>query len=174
MLEKKIQELRTGWVSHGNTTENISIDLQIPAYIPDSYFNGESDKLNFYREIEAVETLEDVKSILSGFKELNPHLEPEVKNLFAVLQLKIYAKTNKITNVKKVWINYQIDFQKDIHIDELKKFLALDKEIKFQVVSIDKLRAAKKEFKDDADFMQYLLAMLEWKGNMLKVKLKKT
>jgi len=37
------------------------IDLQLNTYVPEEYFLSEADKLNFYREIESIENLEDIE-----------------------------------------------------------------------------------------------------------------
>jgi predicted Zn-dependent protease len=43
----------------------------------------------------------------------------------------------------------------------LKKFLLLDKEVKFAVISVTRLRTSIKNFTSDEKFIQYLLSILE-------------
>ena len=172
LLENKIEELKqTNHVSPFETFET-SIDLQVEAYIPDTYFNGEADKLNFYRELESIQSLQDMENVAAWFREINPNLGTEIENLFALIQLKIKAKEFKITSVKKVGVYYEIGFKQNITVDELKWFLVLDKEVIFHIVSIDKIRASKKSFENDGVFLYYLLSMLDGKMAHKKIKLK--
>lgn len=174
LLERKIEEIKQTSTLTPIETFETTIDLQVEAYIPDSYFNGEADKLNFYREIESIQSLEDIDAIRKDFAEINPNLGDEVKNLFSLLHLKIQSKKYKIISIKKVGIHYDIGFKQNIVVDELKKFLVLDKDVLFHIVSIDKIRTSRKSFKNDSEFLYYLLKMLDNTLENKKIKLKNT
>lgn len=88
-----------------------------------------------------------------------------------ILKAKILAQDYGITSIKKVGINYQIDFRKDIELDELKEFLKRDRLVQFQVVTIQRLRAPTKVFENDIKFVQYVLDMFE--GQLSHPKIKK-
>ncbi|MDR2640269.1 MAG: hypothetical protein LBC61_02860 [Candidatus Peribacteria bacterium] len=91
-----------------------------------------------------------------------------------MIRLKILASGYKIGSVKKVGINYQIDFEESITLEEVKRFLALDREVKFSVVSVKKLRSSVKNFKNEEKFVEYLLGIFSFsEGGVRKVKLKK-
>ena len=66
MLEEKIEELKMeqkqGTPQKKKTFP--TIDLQISAKVPDEYFQSETDKIQFYREIESLESLEDLNSMI--------------------------------------------------------------------------------------------------------------
>jgi len=105
MLEEKIEELKT------NTDETskapsiqTQIDLMISASIPNSYFLSETDKLNFYREIELIESREDLEYLKNSFLENNTQddIPLETQNLFLLLETQILAKKYKITHIKRV------------------------------------------------------------------------
>lgn len=169
LLEKKIFELK-------NAKENIKIidtlvDLNIECFINDSYFNSETDKINFYKEIESIDNENDLNLLIEDFRNVNWVIKKEEQNLFDIVKLRIEASKYKIVSIKKVWINYQIDFDKDINADDLKRFLELDKEVKFFVVSIDKLRTSTKNFEKDEIFLQYMLNLFTWKTTNKKIKL---
>jgi transcription-repair coupling factor len=161
LLEKKIEELKQGedYVKKQNSA---TIDLQISAYIPDDYFNGESDKLNFYKEIEFVETIEELREIRESFEAINPDFPTETQNLFDLLLLKLIARDYRIISIRWVGINYQIEFSSNIRVEELKKFLELDKDVFFHIVSLDKIRTLKSNFLWDIHFLQYLLGIFLW------------
>jgi transcription-repair coupling factor (superfamily II helicase) len=94
----------------------------ISASIPDSYFLSETDKLNFYREIELVQDFEDLEYLKNSFFENTQisEISTETQNLFTLLKTQILAKKYKITLIKKAGINYQVEFHQQMSLDELK------------------------------------------------------
>lgn len=179
MIEEKIEDLRNKQdyksdkkQSKTNNT-NTKIDLNVSLSIADEYFAWELDKINFYREIETISDLEELESIIEDFKYTNNKLPIEASNLFNLLKIKLISSNYFITNIKKVGINYQIDFDENISIEQLKSFLDLDKEVKFIVVSINRLRTPTKSFASEQKFLEYLLQLFEKKIINKKIKLKK-
>ena len=188
MIEQKINELKKQRsLPTDNTSDkkkkspptltNTKIDLQLNIWIPDHYFDSDLDKINFYREIESLTHEEDLENVINDFKvennvgELNP-LPEEMKNFFMLLKVKLQSGKHSITQIKKVWINYQIDFKENISIEELKEFLDLDKEVKFVVTSTTRLRSPVKHFTNTQFFLQYLLNLFNKKVWRKKIKLK--
>lgn len=177
MLESRIEELKaendledTSWIQ---TKINTSIDLNVEAFIANDFFASDLDKLNFYREIESIRTIEELELIINWFEELDKKMNKSTANLFSLLKLKIAAFNYKILSVRRVWINYQIDFNKNITIDELKLFLDLDMEYKFVVINQFRLRTSIKNFTSDEKFVEYLLLIFEKRLGRKKIKIKK-
>lgn len=175
MLENKIEELKNK-IENSNNNEknnikNCSIDLNIWAYIDNKYFTWELDKINFYREIESLDNIDDLENIIDDFKQINKELPKTTNNFFNLLKIKLKAQKYKITSIKKIWINYQIEFDKNIDLNELKAFLELDKKINFSVVNLTKLRSSNKNFENEEKFIQYLLQLFE--NKILNKKIKK-
>jgi hypothetical protein len=54
----------------------------------------------------------------------------------------------------------------------LKQFLELDKEVKFRVISVTRLRSETKRFTNDESFLEYMLQLFGWKITNSKIKLK--
>ena len=186
MLENKVEELKEKKNSEININNNsresklekthrinTTVDLNIWAYIDDSYFSSELDKINFYREIESLNNLRDLENIISDFKEINRELSDSTKIFFSLLKLKLKAHSFKIDSIKRVWINYQIDFNKKINLDELKEFLKLDKDVKFKVIWVTRLRSSTNNFENEESFLQYMLQLFDFKLWKKKIKLKK-
>lgn len=173
MLEEKIQELREQkqWIKPEPKLD-MQVDLQISASIPDEYFQSESDKIHFYREIESLSHIDELDMLIAWFKDVNPDIPESTQNLFTILHLKLLGQKYFIQSIKKVGIHYQVDFKEQITLPELKEFLALDKEVHFHVVDIKRLRASTKLFENDKKFLQYLTCMLEKKVWNPKIKLK--
>jgi len=63
--------------------------LSIDAFIDDNLFSSELDKINFYREIENIRTLEGLEIVKKDFFSFNENLSESVKNFFDLLYLKI-------------------------------------------------------------------------------------
>lgn len=185
MLENKIEQLkRTGLeesASNEDSSEelavekkDVQIDLQISAYIDDKFFHSELDKINFYREIESLDEMEDLENIIQDFHEINEDLTPETKNFFSLLKVKILSQKYSISHIKKAWINYQIDFHENTPIDLLKKFLLLDTEVKLIVTNGFRLRSPITSFNWIEDFVEYLQNILQKKSPVKKkIKLKR-
>ncbi|MFC1797847.1 TRCF domain-containing protein [Patescibacteria group bacterium] len=68
----------------------------------DSYFSSELDKINFYREIESLNSLEDLENIVSDFNEINKNIPKTTNNFFDLLRLKLKASKYKIDSIRKV------------------------------------------------------------------------
>jgi len=102
MLEEKIEELRKNPGKKQVDKLDTKIDLQISAFIPDTYFNSETDKLNFYREVESLKNLSDLKTMVQDFKNINPVFSVEIENLFMMLEAKLKAKKYLISSIKRI------------------------------------------------------------------------
>ena len=176
MLEDKIEELKNAWLSESEEIKEKRIktivDLSIDAFIDDNLFSSELDKINFYREIENIRTLEELEIVKKDFFSFNENLSESVKNFFDLLYLKIIWFAFKINSFRKVWINYQIDFFEESNLDDLKKFLQLDREVKFQFVDAKKLRSSVKNFENTEKFVEYLLKIFKWENISTKKKIK--
>lgn len=166
MLEEKIEELKQEWSSENKKLKPkpTEIDLALTAGVPDNYFLSETDKLHFYREIELVEDFADLEYLKNSFLEntLSGDIPEETQNLFLVLECQILAKEHNIINIKKLGINYQVDFDESTTLDMLKIFLNLDTQVKFQVTSVTRLRSPVKGFENDKKFLEYLLRVFRW------------
>ena len=58
LLESKIEELKSGSKKHALLDIGIELDLNL--ILEDALFTSDMDKLNFYRNIESIETLEEL------------------------------------------------------------------------------------------------------------------
>ena len=113
--------------------------------------------------------------MILDFKQENNVLEfpEEMQNFFNLLKVKLKAWEKYIEHIKKVWINYQLDFHLTTTLEILRKFLDLDKEVKFSVITPQRLRCSIKDFTNPEKFLEYLLNIFEWNIWKRKIKLKK-
>jgi transcription-repair coupling factor (superfamily II helicase) len=160
---------------YNNVKINTKIDLQINIWIPDNYFDSDLDKINFYREIESIDNLENLEELIEDFKQENNVLEfpEEMQNFFNLLKVKLKAWKNYIEHIKKVWINYQLDFHSTTTLENIRNFLDLDKEVKFSVITPQRLRAKVKDFKTPENFLEYLLSTFDGNVGKRKIRLKR-
>ncbi len=175
LVEEKIQEIKKKKLNYNlpkNEEQiNTKIELNIDLNISEDYFESELDKLNFYREIENINSLDDLKEIKESFYQTSWHISKWLSNLFLLLEIKIFAQNHKIINIKKIWINYQINFLKNIKLEELKQFLDLDKQVKFIVKDLNTLRSPIKNFENEEKLLEYLYKIFNKK--IIKRKIKK-
>ncbi len=183
LLEDKVEELKYSQEINASQNEEIkkkldtTIDLNISAYLEDDFFDSDLDKLNFYREIESISSLEELDNLIEDFKEFSWELKEENKNLFRLLEVKIIAWDYKIRSIKRNGVSYEILFRNDISLEELRNFLDKDSEVKFIVHSLQSLKSSCIKFHGDEDFLLYLYnIMIEKKKNPERkvIKIKKS
>ena len=179
MLEEKIQELKEEKktidrnIVKKETKIDTKIDINISANIDDSFFLNETDKLNFYRELDMIENFSDLEYLKNSLlkDEKNTSIPEETENLFTLLELKILSSNFKLQNIRKVGLNYQVDFHELADIEILKSFLKQDSEFLFSVVNGSRLRTPVKGFANEKLFLEYLVQLLQGKIWNKKIKL---
>ncbi len=101
MLNKAVEDLQAGRVLEGDEEiADVSIELPVPGYIPDSYIVGSDNKINAYQRLSSADTLGYLKEIKSDLVEDYGKMPQEVNNLFRIIELKIKSKNAGIVNIK--------------------------------------------------------------------------
>ncbi|NDK10075.1 DEAD/DEAH box helicase [Candidatus Gracilibacteria bacterium] len=165
MLEEKIEDIKNEAENTIKKVKNCQIDLMLSAGIHDNFFLSETDKLHFYREIEQIEDIDDLEYLKQSFFQNNEDgvVDTQTENLFILLETQVLAREYCIENIKRVGINYQIDFQSTGNLTAMKKFLNRDTAVKFQVTDATRLRSPTKLFENDKIFIEYVLRLLQGK-----------
>lgn len=154
LLEEKIEELRNGAPVR---TNDCKIELDISYFIDDDFFDSELDKIRFFRNIESIDTLEDLEYAHQTFAEANETLPESFENLFMLLRARIVLRTFKVTSLKKIGSSYVFELDLSVQVPMVRKFLELDAMGDFTIVSIHKIKANVKNYKGDRDFLGTLL-----------------
>ncbi|MFC1615713.1 transcription-repair coupling factor [Patescibacteria group bacterium] len=93
MLNKTVEDLRTGRILEGEEDiVDVSIELPIPAYIPDSYIVSSDDKINAYQRLSSADSAGYLKEIKNDLVEDHGKIPRELNNLFRIIEIKISAK----------------------------------------------------------------------------------
>lgn len=100
MLNKAVDDLKAGKVMQAEEPAEVSIELPLTAYIPDSYIVSPKDKINTYQKMSAADNMDYLKEIKDEIIEEHGKMPNEVINLFRILELKVYSKQAKLINIK--------------------------------------------------------------------------
>ena len=97
LLENKVEELRTG--EKKSSFLDIGIDLNISIVLDDALFTSDIDKLNFYRNLESVESLAELDSFESAW---SGETSEALDRLFLLLRARILLSKYRVTSIKRV------------------------------------------------------------------------
>ncbi len=154
MLEEKIAELKQ------EKSQKIftKIELDLSYILKDEYFSSELDKLNFFREAENVDSLEELENLKNEFSTEKNNTDENLENLFLLLESRIIFWEFGVEKISKIGNFYNFDFKKWNSIPELKKFLEIfDTEKNMIVVSPEKVRVDAKIIWNSKNFLKKFL-----------------
>lgn len=154
LLEEKIEELRSGVTMAKN---DCKIELDISYFIDSDFFDSELDKIRFFRNIESVETLEDLDYTHRTFEEANEMLPESFENLFLLLRARVIFRKFGVVSLKKIGSSYVFELDPATEVPMVRKFLELDATGDFVLVSVHKIKVNVKVFRGDKDFLERLL-----------------
>jgi len=101
MLNKAVEDLKAGRIMEGEEEiEDVSIELPVPSYIPDTYVPDSKDKIGAYQRLSAADTFEYLKEVEDDLVADYGKMPMEVRNLFKIIEFKILAKNAGLLNVK--------------------------------------------------------------------------
>ena len=78
-----------------------TVDLNVDAYIPDSYISNEFQKLDIYKRIAGIETQQDYDDMLEELLDRFGEPGKAVLNLLAIAKLKAIAHQGYVTEIKQ-------------------------------------------------------------------------
>ncbi len=157
LLEAKINELKAE-PGTAAAPPLPSIDLNIPAYVPDEFFASDREKLAFFRNIESLETEEDLTGAREHIGRSHDVLPDTVENLFRVLELRIWLRSIGVSRLARAAESYVAEWHPDhASVERLREFLEHDIDGRAVVVSGTKIRFPARNFKGDLDFVRYIM-----------------
>ena len=81
--------------------DSVEIDLQVDAYIPSTYIQDERQKIEMYKRIRSIDSMETYHELLDDFIDRFGEFPDEVSYLLEVGMLKYFAEQLSITSIKK-------------------------------------------------------------------------
>lgn len=79
----------------------VEIDLEIDAYIPDSYIKDGHQKIEMYKRFRGIEGIEDLNELEEELKDRFGEYPDEVSYLFNVAEIKIHALKAGVESIKQ-------------------------------------------------------------------------
>lgn len=155
LLEEKIEELKN-WKKKLNNL--CQIELWLSFYISDDFFSSEADKIHFFRNIESIETEDDLDFTYDTFIKWNDYISEEFENLFLILKSRIVLSKKWVVSLKKVGKSYIFELDKTLWVEEVKNFLdKFDKTWDFVIITIHKIKVETECFAWDKDFLMKII-----------------
>jgi transcription-repair coupling factor (superfamily II helicase) len=99
LLDEAVREIKGDAVS--GEDEEISIDINVSAYIDDTYINSETQKIDMYKKIAAIQDEADIMDVEDELIDRYGDMPTPVKNLIRIIYLKIMAKACGFTAVQE-------------------------------------------------------------------------
>ncbi|MDP2624678.1 MAG: transcription-repair coupling factor [Candidatus Peregrinibacteria bacterium] len=101
MLNQAVDNLKEGKETKGtDIPQEVSIEIPLPAFIPDDYIVSSKDKISVYQRLAAADNFDYLEELRTDLIEDYGRMPMEVANLFNVLELKLLAKKSALTNVR--------------------------------------------------------------------------
>lgn len=149
LLEERIAELRQEKKKRILT----KIELDISYILPDEYFLSEADKLNFFREIESLETVEELDE-MENEMDTNGNLS----NLFLIIRSRLILSDYGVVKLSKVGINYVFDLDERTTSTDAKRFLdRFDTRHSMILLSVRKIRIEAQYWKTVEKFLKDII-----------------
>lgn len=67
------------------------LDIKLPAFIPESYIESNAGRMDTYKQIAEIRSIEDFRRIVTSLEETYGEIPQEVKVLLQIAMLKVYA-----------------------------------------------------------------------------------
>jgi transcription-repair coupling factor (superfamily II helicase) len=99
MLKEAIEE-RKGDL-HKEVKTSVEIDLEIDAYIPDSYIKDGHQKIEMYKRFRGAQTLVDIEELQEEMLDRFGEYPEEVAYLFQIAEMKVFAVSAGVELVKQ-------------------------------------------------------------------------
>ena len=114
MLNEAVLQLKGGGEEEIYTT---TIDINIDAYIPDSYIKNEYQKLDVYKRIAAIETEEEMDDMTEELIDRFGDIPRKVQQLLHIAALKGFAHSAYVTAVEQKGESYRFVMYEKAKID---------------------------------------------------------
>ncbi|WP_373894542.1 transcription-repair coupling factor [Virgibacillus sp. CBA3643] len=124
MLKDAIEARKAGKEVEDIQPFEPELTLDVDAYIPETYIKDEKQKIEIYKQFQAIESSEDIDELKDELIDRFGDYPPEVEHLFSVASLKMYAKRERVESIseKNKKIELLVDENRSQQIDGSKLF----------------------------------------------------
>ncbi|WP_026568989.1 MULTISPECIES: transcription-repair coupling factor [Sediminibacillus] len=124
MLKEAVDARKAGKTVEEAKPFEVELDLDLDAYIPDSYIDDEKQKIDMYKRFQAIDSQEDIFDLREELLDRFGDYPEEVGNLFHVATIKSGAKQQRVQSVseKKNKIELLVEEDTSQQIDGAKLF----------------------------------------------------
>ncbi|WP_077623907.1 transcription-repair coupling factor [Sediminibacillus massiliensis] len=124
MLQDAINARKAGKTVEDVKPFEVELDLDLDAYIPDSYIDDEKQKIDIYKSFQAISSQEDIYDLREELIDRFGDYPDEVGNLFHVSSIRLKAKKERVEAVseKKNKIEILVEEDTSQQIDGAKLF----------------------------------------------------
>nr|WP_177304843.1 transcription-repair coupling factor [Salisediminibacterium selenitireducens] len=105
MLKEAIDDRKAGMdgkeeaEAQPSQAPDIDLDIQVDAYIPESYIYDSKQKIDMYKRFKAIESFDDVEDLQVELIDRFGDFPDEVVRLFSVAKIRLYAKQEGVTSI---------------------------------------------------------------------------
>ncbi len=161
ILKESIDE--ANGISAGGTNE-VTVDINVNAYIPESYITSANQRIDMYKKIAAIETEEDEFEIQDELIDRYGEPPKPVMNIIAVAALKIPAREVGCTEIAEKMGNITLTFAENMLTPEIvfgldKKFTARVKVLSSETPAL-RIKMLEKD-KNSLEFVNILLNLIK-------------
>lgn len=124
LLQEVVKEMK-GEKFEEEPEEEITIDINLSAYIPESYIENASQKIEVYQDIANCKSEEDIKNVVDEIKDRYGALPSEVENLLEIARIKNLCREKKIVKIQQKGSNIIFilsAFNNDKAVDLIKRY----------------------------------------------------
>ena len=101
MLKEAIDARKVGEELEDIKSVEPEINLDIDAYIPDSYIKDEKQKIDMYKQFQIIQSMDDVDDLKDELIDRFGDIPDEVDHLFSVAIIKMYATKEKVESINE-------------------------------------------------------------------------
>ncbi len=123
--------------------------------ISEEFFGSDQDKIQFYRSLESMRTIEELDEAVESFKTYH-ELDTRIETFFVLMRAKVYLSQYKVRSLKKIMKDYVFEFSRAT-TEDIRTFLELDRSGDFLVQSLERVKVTKSTYYSDLDFLTKLV-----------------
>ena len=99
---------------------DVSVDMDVDAFIPDSYIVNENQKIDVYKRIAGISSKEEMDDMKDELTDRFGSIPRSVENLLQIAYLRVLAKDVYVTDIKQKNRSLEFTVLKDAPFDPLK------------------------------------------------------